>query len=242
MKALLIALVVSLTAQAQVAPPILRLIRSSGLNPNTPYASAGPAIQVLGLRSMTGVGETWLIEQHPTFQSIEEVDKGLRSVGADTAHWPNESGMLEDEVLGPPHTLIAYYREGWGYHAEDAVRMLPRARYFNVTIYRLRPGASTDMELFFRSRHTNLDAVNATQPDLVYHVISGASSDIYLLFAPMVSLRAMDDRVARLPLESRSKQLDAEFIRETVMFRIDPVISYVSDEFAGADRAFWRGN
>jgi len=31
-----------------------------------------------------------------------------------------------------------------------------------------------------------------------------------------------------------------EFGRETLMFRIDPSLSYVSDEFAAGDRAFWR--
>jgi len=240
MKTLLIALVASLTASAQVPPPIIRLIRNGGPSARV-YSTAGAAIQVLGMQAMTGVGETWLIEQHASFQSIEDLDRALRSTGFDPLPRTGASGVLQDEVLGPPRTLIAFYREGWGYHAEEAVRMLPRARYFNVTIYRLRPGANTDMESLMSTRRVNLDGVNATQPDLVYHVISGASSDLFLVLAPMVSLRAMDDRVARLPLESKGKQPDADLTRETVMFRIDPAMSYVSDEFSAADTAFWRG-
>jgi hypothetical protein len=229
MKTLLIALLGSLTAAAQIPPPILRLIRNPAIVSTRTYGNAGAAIEVLGMRSMTGVAETWLVEQHPTFQSIEDVDKALRSTGGDPSHGVDAPGGMQDEVLGPGRTLIAFYRAGWGYHPEDAVRMLPRARYFNVTIYRLRPGANADseMEAFMGSRRQSLDSVNATQPDLVYHVISGASSDVYLVLAPMVSLRSMDERVSRLPLENRLKQPDGEVGRETVTFRIDPALSYV---------------
>ncbi len=40
--------------------------------------------------------------------------------------------------------MIAFYRPGWSYRAEQAVRMLPRAHYFQVTIYRIRPGDEAD--------------------------------------------------------------------------------------------------
>lgn len=240
---LLLLMLGSLTAAAQIPPPILRLVRNPSPHGNQPYAQASAAVEVLGMQSVTGVGETWLIEQHPTFQSIEDLDRALRKTGGDPSNWVDSRGASTDEVLGPGRTLIAYYKEGWGYHPEDAVRMLPRARYFNVTILRLRPGeGESSIAGVMRDRHSRLDGMNLNQPDLAYHVISGGGSGLYLLLSPMVSLRAMDERVSKMPLDVESNSTSTALAgRETLMFRVDPSISYVSDDFAAADRAFWRG-
>ncbi|HUK15721.1 MAG TPA: hypothetical protein VLW65_04875 [Bryobacteraceae bacterium] len=238
---LLFILVLSIVAAAQTPPPILRLIRNpNGVNGQR-YANVGAAIQMLGMRAATGVGETWLIEQHPTFTSIEDLDKALGSTGGDPSNWVNPRDACQDEVLGTGRVLIAFYRDGWGYHSEDAIRLLPRARYINITIYRLRPDADADMHNLMLAHHAQLDSMNLNQPDLVYHIISGASSGLYVVLAPIVGLRAMDERVSKMPLEVETKQpAVSEFGRETLMFRIDPSLSYVSDEFAAADREFWR--
>jgi hypothetical protein len=243
MKTLWLAAVTVLTAAAQTPPPILRIVRNPAPNDDHPYARANAPIEVLGVHSSTGARETWFIEQHPTFVSIEDLDKAMASAPAgDPSHWLDPRGAPTDEVLGPGRILIAFYREGWGYHPEDAVRMLPRARYFNITVYRMRPDSDSDMDALMRARHSRLDSMNMNQPDLVYHVISGGSSGLYLVLAPLVSLRTMDERVSRAVLEVESKQpAVSEFGRETLLFRIDPALSYVSDDFASADKAFWRG-
>lgn len=242
MKLALIAAITALTAAAQTAPPILRLVRNPVQDTTRRYSTAGAAIEVLGMTAVTGTGENWLIEQHPTFSSIETLDKSLADAGGTPSTWLDQRMATQDDVLGPGRVLIAFYREGWGYHSEDAIRMLPRARYLNVTIYRLRPDADNDMYNLMKAHHSTLDSMNLNQPDLVYHVISGGSSGLYLVLSPMVSMRAMDERVSKMPLEVESKMPSvAEFGRETLMFRIDPTASYVSDDFAAADRGFWRG-
>jgi hypothetical protein len=235
-----------LTAAAQIPPPILRVIRNPSISrdaPMRPYVTASAAIEVLGMRATTGLPETWLIEQHPTFASIEELDKAI--LGSFGEGWPQAvepPAGQQDETLGPSRVLIAFYREGWGYHSEDAIRMLPRARYFYVTIYRMRPDSDQEMENLMRQRHQRLDAMNLNQADLVYHVISGGSSGLYLVLAPMTSLRTMDDRLTKMPLEMEPKQAPgSELGRESLLFRIDPQLSYVSDDFAAVDKAFWRG-
>jgi hypothetical protein len=240
MKSLLLAAAIAFAAAAQVPPPILRIVRNPVFNADHPYARANAVIEVLGMRSLTGTGEGWIVEQHPTFVSIEDLDKAMGN--SDPSNWIEPRTAPADEVLGPGRILIAYYHEGWGYHSEDAVRMLPRARFFNVTIYRVRPDGDNDMESLMRARHSRLDSMNINQPDLVYHVISGGSSGLYLVLAPIVSLRTMDERASRTALEVELKQPSAaEFGREMLTFRIDPALSYVSDDFAAADKTFWRG-
>jgi hypothetical protein len=236
----LLLLLGSLTAAAQIPPPILRIIRNPNPQNDRPYAQASAAIEVFGMHSVTGVGETWLIEQHSTFQSIEDLDRSLRGTGGDPSNWVDPRGATTDETLGPARALIAYYSDGLGYHSEDAVRMLPRARYFNVSVYRLGSDDSL-IEAALKSRHARLDSMNLNQPELVYKVISGAPSGVYLVLSPMASLRAMDERVSKMPLEMETSSSSNKIARENLMFRVDPAISYVSDEFAAADRRFWRG-
>ena len=249
MKTLFATTILAVTAAAQIPPPIIRLIRAPGLGAfsNRPYVTARAAVDVVGMTSSTGLPESWLIEQHATFASIEDLDNAMGSaIGA-----PRPPDFEpQDEVLGPARTMIAYYRAGWGYRPEEAVRRLPRARYIHVTVYRMRPGSDDELEKLMHVRRQRMDSVNLDRPDLVYHVISGASSGIYLVLAPMVSLRILDDGVAKLPVyaepimeaEAAAGQSagNAELIRESLLFRIDPRISYVSGDFAAPDPAFWH--
>jgi hypothetical protein len=255
MRIILLAGIAACSAVAQSSvepPPIIQVLRKIGTRtpPARQYSGAGAAINVLGMTAITGSEETWLVECHQSFDSIENLDKGLAAVAPRVAGDPSD--IMPDDVLPPAKTLIAFYRPGWSYRAEQAVRMLPRARYFHVTIYRLRAGAEADFGELIRLRRLNLDSVNLDRPDLAYQVISGAPSGTYLFLAPLVSLRTMDDAVASLPLYAENlpkaevKTADRvseklEMNREHLLFRVEPRISYVSDDFAEADPEFWRG-
>ena len=66
----------------------------------------------------------------------------------------------------------------------------------------------------------------------------------------IVSLRAMDDGVPQTPeyarsvAEARSKARSttspAAVAREHLLFRVEPRLSYVSDDFAQGNTEFWR--
>src|SRR5258707_7218189 len=79
----LLAIILGMCTVAQADPPaLIRVTRN--ISPNAaaiqPYVNARAAAQVLGLRSVSGLQETWLIEEHDSFASIEEIDKALNSV------------------------------------------------------------------------------------------------------------------------------------------------------------------
>jgi hypothetical protein len=195
-------------------------------------------VDVLGIRAATGLPETWTIEMHQTFASIEDLDAALGSMPIVVAN-----GCV-DEVLGPARIMIAYYRAGWGYRSEEAVRMLPRARYLHITVYRMRPGGDDQLEKLLATRRRKMDAVNLDRPDLVYHLVSGGQSGLYIVLEPIVSLRKFDEGVAKLPAYTEPMadgESQAEVISlESLLFRIDPGISFVSTEFAAADPGFWH--
>jgi hypothetical protein len=201
------------------------------------------------MTSITGVPETWLVEAHESFGSIEALDKGLSSVAPKLSADPADP--LQEDVLAPARTLIALYRQYLSYRPEQAIRMFPQVRYFHVTVYRIRTGAEAEFAELVKLRRLNLDSVNLDRPDVAYQVISGAPSGTYVFLAPLTSLRTMDDAVASLPVyaemlgraEAKTAaraSAQAEISREHLLFRVEPRISYVSDAFAEADPEFWR--
>jgi len=242
-----LAILSCLVTAAQVPPPLVRIIRLPGsqvLIPPERYSAVRAQVDVLGLRAATGLPETWTIEMHSNFASLEDLGTALGDLPA-----PAATGCADD-VLGAPRILVAYYQGGWGYRSEEAMRMLPRARYMHVTIYRMRPGGEEELEKSLALRRRRMDAVNFDHPDLVYHVVSGGNSGLYIALAPMVSLRKLDEGVAKFPAsaepeaaaEAHAGQASAaaEISRESLLFRLDPRISYVSADFAAPDPGFWH--
>ena len=199
---------------------------------------ARAAVNVLGIASITGPAESWLIATHDSFSSIEAVDKAIRSLGPVRTADPME---LPGDMFAVSRSLIAFYRPAFSYRAEQAIGMFPRARYVYATIYRIRPGAEPEFAELVKSRRGALDSINMDRPEIAYQVISGAASGTYLFLAPLTSLKSLDDGMAKAPAYVESgKTGSSEINRIHFLFRVEPGMSYVSDEFASADAEFWR--
>jgi hypothetical protein len=232
-------------------PPILQLVRmpTIGAGLSRPYGEAAAAVNVIGMAAITGLPETWLLEAHWSFASIEGLDRGLSSL-------PARSGAptdpLLDDVLWSTRTMIALYRPGWGYRPAEALRLWARARYVHVSILRIRPGTESDIGDLVRLRKATSESVNLDRPDLAFRVVSGAPSGTFIFLSPLLSLGTLDENLASLPgytrgpaaaptKESAKIAFESEISQEDLLFRIDPNISRVSDAFAGLDQEFWRG-
>jgi hypothetical protein len=255
MKLLFFPALIAASAAAQgltEPPPILQLVRKPGTTGASikPYASAGAAVQVIGMRSVTGLPETWMMEAHYSFASVEDLDQRLAAL-APVKVMNDPADPLSKDTLAPARTILALYRDEWSYRAPEAIRAFPRARYFQISIFRVRPGAESSFGDLVRLRRASADAVNLDRPELAYQVISGAPSGTFVFVAPIASLRSMDNGVAPAPVvaeglvAARAKDgarlaSETEMSREHLLFRVEPRISYVSDEFAASDRMFWR--
>ena len=90
----------------------------AGLSPS--YGEAGAAVNVIGMAAITGLPETWLLEAHWSFASIEGLDRGLSALPARSSE---PSDPLLDEVLWSTRTMIALYRPGWSYRPADALQL-----------------------------------------------------------------------------------------------------------------------
>ncbi len=230
-------------------PPILQVIRVPGGAAGKPYAQAGLAVDVVGSSAITGFPETWLMEAHPSFASIEDLDRAL---GSQLPRPVDFSDSSQNGLYAPPRTMIAVFRPAWSYRPVDASRMFPKTRYLMVSVIHLRPGGEADYAELVRMRRATSESVNLDRPDLVYQVISGASSGTFLFVTPLTTLRIFDDGVPPVPAyaeglaAARAKEgpkiaAETELEREHFFLRVDPRISYVSDVFAQSDTEFWRG-
>ncbi|HYL75508.1 MAG TPA: hypothetical protein VEU96_14950 [Bryobacteraceae bacterium] len=234
---------------AQADPPtLIRVHRGAGIV--QPYVDGRTAVMVLGIASVSSLPEPWLIEAHDSFESIEQVDRALsnlspvRDPGA-----PYES----DDILPSARTMTALYRVGLSYRPDEAEKVLPKARYLMVSIYRLRPGADPGFAELVRLRRARYDSINLDRPEIAYQVISGAASGTYLFLAPLASLKTLDDGLAKSPAyaqgvrqaaatDGQKLAADVEIGHEILLFRIDPRMSYVPEDFASLDPDFWKGN
>jgi|SRR5215471_12486683 hypothetical protein len=233
-------------------PPIIQLVRKPGTAGASlkPYADAGAAVHVIGMRAITGLPETWMLEAHYSFASVEELDQRLAAVSP-VQVW-NESGPLHDDVLAPARTMMATHVPAWSYRGDEAIRNFGKARYFQISVFRIRPGTEGNFGQLVRLRRANADVINLDRPELAYRVISGAPAGTLIFVAPIVSLRTLDEGVAPVPpvaeglaaaksSDGAKIAAETEISREHLLFRVEPRISHVSDEFASADTAFWRG-
>ncbi len=245
MKTALIAgiLVSCATAQIPAEPPaVIRVVPNASIEP---YFDGQAAVNVLGMSAISGPSLTWLVELHDTFGSLEDLDKTLSAISART---PAQSGLpMTDGALAPSRTLVAVYRPEFSYRPGPAVQALPAARYFDVVVYRIRPGTEAEFAKLVRSREFASDSLNLDRPELAYQVVSGAAAGTYLFLAPLSSLRILDDGRPSTPVYAegasasiRKTVADMEIVRERLWFRIEPRRSHVSGEFATQNPGFWR--
>ena len=150
------------------------------------------------MTAVTGMPESWFVETHYSFASVEDLDKGLTSVAA--LRSPAAGDALQDDVLAPSRTILATFQPNWNYRPDQAIRNFPRARYFNVTIYQIRSGTEADFGELVKLRRLSADSVNLDRPDIAYRVISGAPAGTYIFLAPVLTLKSLDEGVADLPV------------------------------------------
>jgi hypothetical protein len=240
MRSILLASFLASCALAQ-PPSLIRVIRQGSIQP---YVSGQAQVNVLATSVIAGPAENWLIELHDSFASLENVDQALVAGGSlQTQNAP----PFADDLLAQSRTLIATYRPGLSYRPDEGMQMFPRMRYLDFSVIRIRPGNEGDLGKLLKLRSISLDSINVDRPEIVYQVVAGAPAGTYVVIAPMISLRGLDNGRAQTPVyaeaaEDAAKKIAAgtELVREHLWLRIEPRLSYVSDEFASQDTAFWR--
>jgi len=116
-----------------------------------------------------------------------------------------------------------------------------------VSIYRTKPGDETAFAGIVKLRRAVNDSINLNRPEIAYEVVAGTVSGTYIFVTPLATLKNLDDGLTRTPAyaegardESKKAAAQTEINHERLLLRIDPGLSYVSEEFASGDTEFWK--
>lgn len=239
-KIVLLAGIFACAAAAQ--PPVIRVIRNGSASA---YSVGKANTNVIGLAAVSGPLETWLLELHDSFGSLEDLDKAIGNAAAQASEPGGVVGV--NSTLAPPRAFIGQLLPGLSYRPEQWMQDLPKTRYLDVIIYRTQPGGRADFAKFLKTRRTAMSSVNLDRPAVVYRIVSGEPAGTYIVLTALPSLRVLDDTKPAPPVYAEGEQAaarkaaaDIELASERSLFRLDPRMSYVSDDFAAADASFWR--
>lgn len=235
----------SATAQVYTEPPLLiQIVRAR----QGPYHDAAKTpVNVFALSALGGPQERWFLETHNSFASIEETNEALLRVGG--FNHMDSREPLGVELLGESRSLVAIYRPTLSYRPDQAIRQFARARYYYVSVHRVRSGTTSAFAEMLRSRKDGLDDMNVDRPELTYQVVAGGPSGVYIILAPLASLQVLDDGLAKRAYQAEpgsggregDKVAQSEIVRGHLIFRVDPGLSHVTDDFAAQWIGFWRG-
>lgn len=222
--ALLLLSLLPLSAQLiTIPPPLVRLLQFPAPEPPQLAAAPSAGIFLFAMSAITGQSESWVLETHNSFQSLEDFDAAQpRSPKPDA------------------RTILALHRQNWSYRPDEAVQALRKARYIQVSYYRTGLGSESEFAELLNIRKASLDYLNIDRPYLTYQVIAGAPSGTFIVFSPLPSLKTFDEVPRRVNNPRAPNRPGTDVTHENILFRLDPARSHVSPEFAESDPAFWR--
>ena len=201
----------------------------------------------LGMATETGPSEAWFLEPYDSFGGMEKERAAIEQSFAAELEVAN---VQDGDLRTGSRTLLAVFRGDLSYHPAEAMSSLPKCRHMAVTVLRIKYGHDAELAQAAKLLIDGDDKSGSDQPVLTYQVVSGGPSGTYLFFSPMDSLAHMDAAPARMAaarqaMGERNRQhfdtLAPDVVQssESLLFALNPRMSYVSKEFAAQDPDFW---
>lgn len=210
------------------------------------FRQAGVPAHWLGTTTVTGPNEFWWFSGLSAIADLEAQDKAVEGVPGLEGSSDLLSRADADNVEST-RSMLARFRP-------DLSRLggvpVPQARYFNMIMWRVRPGQNRTFEDAAKLYATVVTEAKAAGHWATYEVVSGMPGPTYLVFSPMKSIGEMDpgpdmEAIMRAMTPARQKQFNdmasAGYINVTSMvLRFEPRMSYMPQEFAAQDPTFWN--
>jgi hypothetical protein len=199
----------------------------------------------IALVSTTGRGEAWFVTPFDSQQAM--ADSMKREEEPALAAMLGKLEKADAEHLTGVQSILAMARKDLSYGAYPETA---KQRFYEITIFRVRPGHERGFEAAAKAYGA---AAKRGAPSIsyrVYEVMAGMPSPTFLVFSSVTSYGEFDKSVAddqatmkaateeeRNTLEKFSA--DGLINTETIRFRLDPTMSYVTREVRASDPAFW---
>jgi hypothetical protein len=203
----------------------------------------------LAITAMAGASDAWFITGYDSFEAYEKDRQAIEKNTALIA----EFGRLDErdaEFRTSQRAIVAVHRDELSYRPTTD---LPTMRFFEIITVRARPGHDGQLIEAAKLIRAASEKANRDGHYAVYQVVAGLPSGTFLVFVPMKSLKEIDTALdpknqaalnAAMGADNGKKleQLigDAVVISETTIYSFNPMMSYVSKEFAARDASFWN--
>jgi len=210
------------------------------------YAKAKSPNYYLAMTSLTGPNEAWFIAP---FASNAAVADQMKLESSDTALAAELTRLYraDAEVLTDLRIIQGVARTDLSH---GAFPDLARMRFWEITIFRVRPGRESDFEAAAKVYGAATDRAATGVGYRVYQITAGMPEPTFLVFASVESYAQFDGMMASgqqtmqslTPDERVTMQkflTEALVNSETNRFALNPTMSYVSAATRATDAAFW---
>lgn len=127
---------------------------------------------------------------------------------------------------------------------------LPHTRYFDVTIFRVKPGHEKDWDTVVKMYRDGYEKIPDSHWDMFEKMYGTDSAGTFVLITPMKSLTEVDEGMANdkkladaVGPEQMQKMQSLAFatadVVESHLLAINPKMSYVGDDIEKGDPSFW---
>jgi len=198
----------------------------------------------LGIESMTGPGEAWFLIPYESHAAEAEAMK--REGDPALAPELERLSRADSELINGLRTIKLRARKELSHGAYPS---LPQQRFFEVTIFRMRPGREAEFAAAAKAYGAGVARSGQGLSFRVYEVIAGMPGPAYFVFSSVTSydefdkMMAADEAVMKgfTPEDGQTFQKYSEGAvnTETHRFRLSPAMSYVPKEARAQDPAFW---
>jgi len=213
------------------------------------FAEADSPDYYLAMASMTGPSEVWFAQPWDSYAAwgyATERDQGNPRL---TAALERQS-MADAEHLDGSSIIEAVAVPDMSHGDFPDLNM---ARFWQVTTLRIRPGHEAQLAETFDVYKTAASRAEPNARWRVYRVTNGMPGGTFLIYSSVESFGQFDDMMAggeaigaaMTPEEGEMMQkFSAEALLSAISnrFRLDPDMSYVSDETKATDPDFWKIN
>jgi hypothetical protein len=198
----------------------------------------------LGVESMTGTGEAWFLI--PFESHAAEADAMKREGEPALAAELERLSRADSEMLNGWRNIRTRARKDLSHGAYPT---LAQQRFFEVTIFRLRPGKEAEFAAAAKAYGAAVARSGQGVSFRVYEVMAGMPGPAFLVFSSVTSYAEFDKMMAAdeaimkafTPEDGQTFQKYSEgaINTETHRFRLSPAMSYVPKDVRAQDPAFW---
>ncbi|HEX6559213.1 MAG TPA: hypothetical protein VF021_07105 [Longimicrobiales bacterium] len=211
------------------------------------FAKAKSPNTYIAITSMTGTNEAWFLSPYANWKALGDEMKMQGSDATLSAELARLS-KADAEHVNNGRTLHLLGRADL---SAGTFPSIAKARFYEVTILRVRPGHEREFEGLAKVIQT---AYNKAAPDVsyrIYQVVAGAPGPTYMIFSSVPTLGDLDKMQATdAAMMTALSQQDMSALQkfsaeglinaETQRFAVNGRMSYVDDATANQDLSFWR--